>query len=284
MRDEKAYVPVLQDADPSEGDDRAALDSCYSARQTDVDRLTGARGPTLGKSDAGVVRTRSHRVGINGLEPMPHFDQLACGWISNIRAILVQAVAPESATLPLSIVAVAIVTAFGLGWFCGSTSYSSRTADAKTLSRTASSSLPRVVTEKRAALITGSIAGPVSRSLSTSPANSRRTSLAPSQTIAPAQSTALAEQHAMTSQAPSAPQWDVKSGARLTTVPETRPATMDGWTVRDVYGGAAELVGPDRVWTVRPGDYVPGVGRINSITRWGTRWIVVTSGGLISKQ
>ena len=53
-------------------------------------------------------------------------------------------------------------------------------------------------------------------------------------------------------------------------VPETRPATMDGWTVRDVYGEAAVLVGPDGVWTVRPGDYVPGVGRIDLITRWGT--------------
>jgi hypothetical protein len=101
---------------------------------------------------------------------------------------------------------------------------------------------------------------------------------------APAPSAALAEQHVATSQAPGAPQGELKSGLQLTPVPETRPATIDGWTVRDVYGGAAELVGPDRVWTIRPGDYVPGVGRIDSITRWGSRWIVVTSSGLISTQ
>ena len=65
-------------------------------------------------------------------------------------------------------------------------------------------------------------------------------------------------------------------------VPETRPTTIEGWTVRDVRGGTAILEGPDGIWTVTRGDTVPGVGRIDSIVRWGNRWIVATAGGLIA--
>jgi hypothetical protein len=64
--------------------------------------------------------------------------------------------------------------------------------------------------------------------------------------------------------------------------PETRPETIEGWTVRDVSGVTAVLEGPDGVWRAMRGDTVPRVGRIESIVRWGSRWIVVTSSGLIS--
>jgi hypothetical protein len=30
------------------------------------------------------------------------------------------------------------------------------------------------------------------------------------------------------------------------------------------------------------GDTVPGIGRIDSIVRWGNRWIVATDNGLIA--
>ena len=50
----------------------------------------------------------------------------------------------------------------------------------------------------------------------------------------------------------------------------------------EVRGAAAILEGPDGVWTVTRGDTVPGVGRIDSIVRWGNRWIVATAGGLIA--
>jgi hypothetical protein len=59
------------------------------------------------------------------------------------------------------IVASAIITAFGLGWLCASTWYSSRTAGAETLSRTTSFSLPGVVSERRAVLITGNVGSSV---------------------------------------------------------------------------------------------------------------------------
>jgi len=65
-------------------------------------------------------------------------------------------------------------------------------------------------------------------------------------------------------------------------VPETRVTTIEGWMLREVTNGAAVLEGPNGIWTARHGDIVPGVGRVDSIVRWGKRWIVATSGGLIS--
>jgi hypothetical protein len=69
---------------------------------------------------------------------------------------------------------------------------------------------------------------------------------------------------------------------RLAAVPETRPTTIEGWAIREVVGGTVVLEGPGGVWRVTQGDTVPGVGRINSIVRWGSRWIVATTRGLIS--
>jgi hypothetical protein len=68
----------------------------------------------------------------------------------------------------------------------------------------------------------------------------------------------------------------------ITPVPETKPMTIEGWTVREVVGATAILDGPNGIFHVRGGDAVPGVGRVDSIVRWGNRWIVVTTVGLIS--
>jgi hypothetical protein len=70
---------------------------------------------------------------------------------------------------------------------------------------------------------------------------------------------------------------------RPVAVPETRPTTIEGWTVREVVGGTTVVLeGPDGVWRASRGETVPGVGRVDSIVRWGNRWIVATSRGLIS--
>jgi hypothetical protein len=63
---------------------------------------------------------------------------------------------------------------------------------------------------------------------------------------------------------------------------ETRPTTIEGWTVLDVRGATAVLEGPDGVRMATRGDTVPGIGRIDSIVRWGNRWIVATDSGLIA--
>jgi hypothetical protein len=70
----------------------------------------------------------------------------------------------------------------------------------------------------------------------------------------------------------------------LVPAPETRPTTIEGWTVLDVRGGTAVLEGPDGVRVATRGDTVPGIGRIDSIVRWGNRWIVATAGGLIATR
>jgi hypothetical protein len=69
---------------------------------------------------------------------------------------------------------------------------------------------------------------------------------------------------------------------QLMPAPETRPATIEGWTVLDVRGNTATLQGPDGVRTVSLGDTLPGIGRVDSIVRWGNRWIVATANGLIA--
>ena len=70
--------------------------------------------------------------------------------------------------------------------------------------------------------------------------------------------------------------------SKLSPVPETRPTTIPGWMLREVVNDTAVLQGPNGIWRVTRGDTVPGVGRVDSIVRWGNRWIVATSRGLIS--
>jgi hypothetical protein len=69
---------------------------------------------------------------------------------------------------------------------------------------------------------------------------------------------------------------------KLTAMPETRPTTIPGWMLREVSNGTAVLEGPNGIWRATAGQNVPGVGRVDSIVRWGNRWIVSTSKGLIS--
>ena len=72
--------------------------------------------------------------------------------------------------------------------------------------------------------------------------------------------------------------------AKIAPVPETRPTTIEGWTLREVVDGTAVLEGPNGIWRARRGDTVPGVGRVEFMVRWGNRWIVATSRGLISTR
>ena len=75
---------------------------------------------------------------------------------------------------------------------------------------------------------------------------------------------------------------EVRTPTKLTPMPETKPITIEGWTLREVVNGTAVIEGPNGVWKVTPGQTVPGVGRVDSIVRWGNRLVVATSKGLIS--
>jgi hypothetical protein len=89
-------------------------------------------------------------------------------------------------------------------------------------------------------------------------------------------------------QATNAPQPTAVDRAKVSSkpapVPETRPTTIEGWTIREVNGGTAVLEGPNGIWQATRGDTVPGLGKIDSIVRWGNRWIVATSRGLVSTR
>jgi hypothetical protein len=71
----------------------------------------------------------------------------------------------------------------------------------------------------------------------------------------------------------------VQTPEKLTPTPETRPTAIADWMLREVIGGTAVLQGPNGIWRVTLGDTVPGLGRVNSIVRWGNRWIVSTTKG-----
>ena len=75
---------------------------------------------------------------------------------------------------------------------------------------------------------------------------------------------------------------DLEPSVKLVPVPETKPATIEGWTLRDVTNGRAVLEGPSGTWRVARGDMVPGLGRVDSIFQWGNRLMVATSKGLVS--
>ena len=60
------------------------------------------------------------------------------------------------------------------------------------------------------------------------------------------------------------------------------PTVIKQWTVREVLNGMALLEGPRGLVGVSPGQTVPGVGRVETITRQGTRWVVATSNGVIT--
>ena len=91
----------------------------------------------------------------------------------------------------------------------------------------------------------------------------------------------------LTKQAAKAPQRTAVARTDLskpTAVAETRPTTIAGWVIREVNGSTAVLEGPNGVWRASQGDTVPSIGKIDSIVRWGNRWIVATSKGLISTR
>jgi hypothetical protein len=84
------------------------------------------------------------------------------------------------------------------------------------------------------------------------------------------------------SQANAGPSAAIAMRQPLVAAPETKPATIPGWTVVDVRDGTAVLEGPEGIRMAARGDTIPGVGRVESIVRWGSRWVIATASGLIA--
>jgi hypothetical protein len=63
---------------------------------------------------------------------------------------------------------------------------------------------------------------------------------------------------------------------------DPRRGILEGWVLRDLFNGGAMIQSPrGGILEVIPGDNVPGLGRIEGIRREGSRWVVMTSRGLI---
>src|SRR5829696_5962918 len=60
------------------------------------------------------------------------------------------------------------------------------------------------------------------------------------------------------------------------------PTVIKQWRVREVLNGTALLQGPTGLLGVTRGQIVPGVGRVESILRKGSGWVVATSKGVIT--
>jgi hypothetical protein len=190
----------------------------------------------------------------------PHQDE--------VLALLKPGADPKRTTI---LVGTALVVGLGLGWACGANSAvfhsivqtetpSRRVPEIKSSGKSDSARKMASTSGPQTAAAVGtvsSLAAPFAKAEASSPGGARL-------------SVDAASTQAVTAREPMAP------------VAETRPTTIEGWTVLEVRGGTVVLQGPDGVRTAARGDTVPGIGRIDSIVRWGNRWIVATASGLIA--
>ena len=203
-------------------------------------------------------------------------------WLREILDHFLIAVA--SVNLRSLLIAGALSTSFGLGWTCGSTLGSDPNPNATSLVQKADADIRHTGSIANASAPIATITDSNTK-LSASAASPRGNSAGAVQLHVQPQNTAPQQVRERTSSAgPLLARTDSKPSPRLSPAPETKPTTIEGWSVGNVNGDRAVLVGPDRVWTVKPGDIVPGLGQISTIVRWGNRWIVATSSGLISTE
>jgi hypothetical protein len=47
----------------------------------------------------------------------------------------------------------------------------------------------------------------------------------------------------------------LQARAKLTPTPETRPATIEGWALREATNGTAVLQGPNGIWRTKLGEW-----------------------------
>lgn len=173
-------------------------------------------------------------------------------------------------------VAGALALGFGLGWASSSTWYGAPTvvvaSNPKTQKDTPSRRTELKANKiedgrKQTALGAPAAATPKALSLPPGPSSRPGVEIPRTVTAAPAADLSTAS---------------ITARESLSPAPETKPTTIEGWIVREVRGGWVVLEGPDGFRTAMVGDTVPGVGRVDSIVRWGNRWIVATANGLIA--
>jgi hypothetical protein len=211
---------------------------------------------------------------------------------------LAQEILVSASPLPTVLIAGTLLVTLGLCWICGWGSY-------------LFVALPASISLKQNLTSSSPVSGFINEPIGSTPAESSRDTKSgvqyspkltttpagqpaharasqdlaqPATTLTDLISSVLQQQSVPAKFAGIAVQQPRKTSSRPIAVPETRPATIEGWTVRDVVDGKAVLEGPNGIWDVVRGDTVPGVGTIDSIVRWGNRWVVATSSGLIATQ
>jgi hypothetical protein len=189
----------------------------------------------------------------------------------------------RSALLPT----IALVASFALGWAGGQIWH--EVVSALGLSSVAQKEvpLPRLAKTVPAARHTGSSRSSLAAGLQAPPSANATSNSGPtiSSTITAAVARVSSESTGTVSPAsqPTTASLPAALGP-LAPAPETKPTTIPGWIVTDVREGIAVLDGPHGPQMARRGDTIPGLGRVDSIVRWGNRWIVATSNGLIATQ
>lgn len=173
------------------------------------------------------------------------------------------------------LVAAALVASFGLGW-AGGLNWPQFATELGLLEVAQKETLSPRISEARSS---GRIEGPrKTASASDSPATVG--SIAKPSALLPGSARPSASPASQANAGPSAAVIAMRQP--LVAAPETKPATIPGWTVVDVRDGTAVLEGPDGIRMAARGDTIPGLGRVESIVRWGSRWIIATAGGLIA--
>jgi hypothetical protein len=62
---------------------------------------------------------------------------------------------------------------------------------------------------------------------------------------------------------------------------QSKPVIVEGWVLREIYRGRALVENRHALYEVGPGGNLPGIGKVETITRQDGRWVVVTPKGLI---
>ncbi len=230
---------------------------------------------TLGSGDkeAGISRTPGWQT-----RPGAEFGDLrprSSNWIRDIMDRLQPSIRTSDTR---AVVAGIVILAFALGWTGGSIFKS--TVSNLQLSPSASKSGLSIAND-RAETQPHEMQKPTSFSKSASvaakPSGSSRSIIASPAGPPPARQ--LIQERNVT-----LPSANMETQSPRLPAPETRPTTVEGWSVRSVDYEGAILVGPGGVWTVKPGDVVPDLGRIDNIVRWGKYWVVGTSSGIVSSE
>ncbi len=263
--------PPSEAADPNNGSETAHLSAAVHSRKYEsVSNNTFENG----HQKADLSQTPGWQ-----MRPGAEYTQLRPRPSNWIRDIMDRSKPSLRAVDARVIISITVALAFGLGWTGGS------------IFNSASNLQPAAPARKPGLLIAQAhhheikpeIQVPASPSKSAfvpaKPNGGSRSIIAPPPGPSPA-SQLIQERSSLLALLPA----NMETGPPGSPGPETRPTTLEGWSVRSVNREGAILVGPDRVWTVKPGDAVPDLGRIDTIVRWGNYWVVGTSSGIISSE